>query len=72
MDPERPRQLKERFDANVALAALDTADIVRMKLGAFGQRLLAQASVLSEPPHFAPKRQKFRVARHRENISCAP
>lgn len=46
-DPQPARQLEQRLHADVALAALDPADIIGVEAGAVGQFLLGQVARLA-------------------------
>jgi hypothetical protein len=54
-DPQPTRQLEQRFHADIALAALDPADIVGVEAGTVGQLLLGQVERLAQAARLASK-----------------
>lgn len=63
-DTQPARQLEQRFHADVALAALDPADIVWMEAGAVGQFLLGQVERLAQAARLASRCQQVRIVHH--------
>lgn len=61
-------EAQERFHADIALAALDAADVIHVKARSFRQVFLAQARRQAEPPDFLAEHFQFLVDLHRENI----
>ena len=61
---QRPSERKDRFDARVALPALDASNIVSVQLGGGGELLLAELSRATQASHFSPKCNEFAVSRH--------
>lgn len=64
IDLQSPRQLEQRFHADIALAALDPADVVWVQPATLGQLLLGEIALLPQPPHLAPQRQQIGIVLH--------
>jgi len=56
-----PGQLEQRLRADVALAALDPADIVGMEAGAVGQLLLGQVARRAQAARLAAQGRQVRI-----------
>ena len=48
-------QFDDVDQANVALPALDTADVVAMEVGELSQSFLGEAALFAQPPHSPAK-----------------
>jgi hypothetical protein len=60
-NPEPARQLEQRLHADVALAALDSADIVGVEAGAVGQFLLGKVERFAQEARLAAQGQQVGI-----------
>jgi hypothetical protein len=69
LDAQPARQFEQRFHANVALAALDPADIVWVEAGAVGEFLLGQVERLPEAAGLAAQGQQVGIVPSRRGAN---
>jgi hypothetical protein len=71
MNPQSSGDGENLPDADIALAALDIADVIGVKLAAIAEFLLAETLRVAQPPHFSPEPLQFSVDGHASSVAAS-